>query len=176
VAHDRMHEEPPVAGEEGAVLLFHQGKEMAVAGLAGSQDIDPEEAQMAGQLAEVNIGDKAVENADLEMSSLGDIIAKINGINIELAIFIKHMGEVKEGAMAGNEVHFGMRDPARLNNVLHGRPLFQDPPDRPRRPGVTEKKAKIPVEGQLNEKGRRMMAGALATAGSHPRLGMSIPS
>src|ERR1700736_3411034 len=87
VDDDTVHQEPAVAGKKGALLGQHDIEELAIIQVRAVSDIEPEEAKITGELAQMTIRDKAIRVPMLQSRAGSLEPAKINGINIDIAIF-----------------------------------------------------------------------------------------
>jgi hypothetical protein len=121
VLNNRVHQQAPVAGEQGAILVRHQIEQLAIAGFGRSEHIDAEQAEVTGQGHEMAIGNKPLDSGRLQVITRIICWCNANGINLYVDIITNNGGKICRCAVAQNNVHLRVWDAAGFDDVFHPR-------------------------------------------------------
>ena len=69
MAHDGMHEQPPIPRENCAILRRHDLKQATILGSGFVKRVQSQEAKIARKLSQMTVGDKAIETRRLQPRS-----------------------------------------------------------------------------------------------------------
>ena len=131
MSHDRVHEQPPVAGQQGAIFGNHDLEQATITGVSLVSGVQSEQPQIARELAEMAIGNEAVPDAHLQSRSCGQHFRRRgDAVDFQSHRRLHLPGKIHRARNAilvrgDDQIHFGMRHATGLNDILDGRLLTE---------------------------------------------------
>jgi len=124
VAHGRMHQKPPIPGEESAVLGDGELNQLSIFRVAIIKNVDAEQTKIANKLSQMSIGNKVSNIQDLQSI----FREKSNWIvfdweDIDFRFGANHATEIDRIAINKDQIDFRMRNTAGFDDVFDGCPF-----------------------------------------------------
>ena len=119
VPDNRMHQQAPISGEEGAVFIARDAHQLSIIGRRIVNDIDAEQAQIPDKLSQMSIGNKLSDVAHLQpifcerSNSL-----RLDWIDINDQFAANYEAKIHRLTINQDQIDFSVWDAAGFNHVF----------------------------------------------------------